>query len=122
MIRLTSQAVIILRFLLSLFSTDFFTYYFLFMAFSKEHLTGLYNWTPEQETPLFAGTPSRRMFDRYNGNQVFFIITLLLERLGNSSIEQGREIEALIINKLPFSSSSELTVFNWLEKQMIAIE
>ena len=92
------------------------------MAFSKEHLTGLYNWTPEQETPLFEGTPSRRMFDRYNGNQVIFIITLLLERLGTTSIEQGREIEMLIINKLPFSSSSELTVFNWLEKQMIAIE
>lgn len=92
------------------------------MAFSKEHLTGLYNWTSEQETAMFEGAPSRRMFDRYNGDQVFFIITLLLERLGNSSIEQGREIESLIINKLPFSSSSELTVFNWLEKEMIAIE
>lgn len=92
------------------------------MAFSKEHLTGLYNWTADHQTALFEGTPSRRMFDRYNGDQVFFIITLLLERLGNSSIEQGREIELLIINKLPFSSSSELTVFNWLEKEMIAIE
>lgn len=121
MTRLTSRAVIIYRFLLSLFSTDFFTYYFLFMSFSKEHLTGLYNWTPEQETPLFEGSPSRRTFDRYNGNQVFFIITLLLERLGNSSIEQGREIELMIINKLPFASCSEHTVFNWLEKEMIAI-
>ena len=92
------------------------------MSFAKEHLTGLYNWVPEQEPALFEGSPSRRMFDRYNGNQVFFIITLLLTRLENSSIEQGREIEMLIINKLPFSSCSELTVFNWLEKQMIAIE
>ncbi len=92
------------------------------MAFSKEHLTGLYNWTADHQTGLFEGTPSRRMFDRYNGDQVFFIITLLLERLGNSTIEQGREIELLIINKLPFSSSSELTVFNWLEKEMVAIE
>lgn len=91
------------------------------MSFSKEHLTGLYKWTQEQETPLFEGSPSRRTFDRYNGNQVFFIITLLLERLESSSIEQGREIEMLIINKLPFTSSSELTVFNWLEKEMIAI-
>lgn len=91
------------------------------MSFSKEHLTGMYNWTPEQETPLFEGSPSRRTFDRYNGNQVFFIITLLLERLNSPSIEQGREIEMLIINKLPFTSSSELTVFNWLEKEMLAI-
>lgn len=92
------------------------------MAFSKEHLTGLYNWASEHGTAMFEGAPSRRMFDRYNGDQVLFIITLLLERLGNSSIEQGREIEMMIINKLPFASSSELTVFNWLEKEMIAIE
>ena len=91
------------------------------MSFSKEHLTGLYKWAPEKETTLFEGPPSRRTFDRYNGDQVFFIITLLLERLESSSIEQGREIEMLIINKLPFTSSSELTVFNWLEKEMIAI-
>lgn len=88
------------------------------MSFTKEHLTGLYNWVPEKEASLFEGTPSRRTFDRYNGNQVIFIITLLLERLGNSSVEQGREIEMLIINKLPFASSSEHTVFNWLEKEM----
>ena len=92
------------------------------MVFSKEHLTGLYNWEPERETPLFEGSPSRRTFDRFNGDQVFFIITLVLERLGNSSIEQGREIELMIINKLPFSSSSELTVFNWLEKEMMTIQ
>lgn len=92
------------------------------MSFSKEHLTGLYNWTSEQESVLFEGSPSRRSFDRYNGNQVLFIITLLLERLGNASIEQGREIEMMIINKLPFTSASELTVFNWLEKELITIE
>lgn len=92
------------------------------MSFSKENLTGLYNWAPEGETPLFEGSASRRTFDRYNGNQVIFIINLLLERLGNSSIEQGREIEMLIINKLPFASSSEHTVLNWLEKEMIAID
>lgn len=92
------------------------------MSFTKENLTGMYNWTPEQDTPLFEGQPSRRTFDRYNGNQVFFIITLLLEELGNSSIGQGREIELLIINKLPFMSCSELTVFNWLKKEMVISE
>lgn len=91
------------------------------MAFSKEHLTGLYNWSPEQETPLFADSPTRRTFDRYNGNQVLTIISLLLERLGDPSIEQGQELERMIINKLPFESGSEITVFNWLEKQKIAI-
>ena len=91
------------------------------MSFSKEHLTGVYNWTSQEETTVFEGQPSLRTFDRYNGNHVVFIITLLLERSGNPSIEQGREIEMLIINKLPFTSSSELTVFNWLEKEMVTI-
>lgn len=122
MIRLTSQAVIIHLFYYLCSQLIFqLSSFIFFMAFSKKDLTGLYNWTPEPETPLFEGLPSRRSFDRYNGNQVFFIITLLLERLGNPSIEQGREIEMMIINKLPFASSSELTVFNWLEKEMMAV-
>jgi hypothetical protein len=78
----------------------------------------LYNWKAQQEVTLFEGAPTRRLFDRYNGDQVLFIITLVLEKLGTSSIEHGREIETLIINKLPFTSSSELTVFNWLEEQI----
>ena len=92
------------------------------MAFSKADLTGLYNWAPSQDITMFEGLPSRRTFDRYNGNQVFFIINGLLETSGNSSIEKGKELERLIINKLPFDSCSELTVFNWLEKEMISTE
>ena len=92
------------------------------MSFSKKDLTGIYNWQPEHETPLFEGSASRRTFDRYNGDQVLFIINLLLERSGHSSVEQGREIEMLIINKLPFTSCSELTVFNWLEKEIVSIQ
>ena len=118
MTRLTFQTVIIHRFLLSLFSTDFFHFNLFAISFLKEHLAGLYNWTAQQGRPVFEGAPTRRLFDRDNGHQVFFIINLLLERLGTCSIEHGREIEMLIINKLPFSSCSELTVFNWLEEQI----
>lgn len=89
------------------------------MLFSKEHLSGVYNWLPQPEIPVFDGQPSRRLFDRWNGNQVLFLINLLLENTGSSSIEEGRKIEGLIINKLPFDSSSELTVFHWLQKQML---
>lgn len=92
------------------------------MAFSKQHLTGLYNWTAEDQISLFEGSPSRRTFDRYNGNQVFFIITQVLESLGSASVEQGREMEMMIINKLPFASSSELTVFHWLEKEFATVQ
>ncbi len=92
------------------------------MLFTKEHLTGMYNWAPEQVLPLFERLPGSRRFDRYNGNQVFFIISFLLKRGGNATIEKGRKIEMLIINKLPIASSSELTVLNWLKKEMISIQ
>ena len=89
------------------------------MSFSKEHLTGIYNWSEETESPVFDGQPSRRLFNRWNGEQVLFIINHLMENDPNFSIEMGRKIELLIINKLPFTSSSELTVFNWLQKEMV---
>ena len=89
------------------------------MVFSKEHLTGLYNWAPESEIPVFDGSPTRRLFNRWNGYQVLFIINLILDIHRDFSIEQGREIEKLIINKLPFNPSSELTVFNWLQKALV---
>jgi hypothetical protein len=89
------------------------------MSFSKEHLSGVYNWVPQPETTVFDGQPSRRLFDRWNGNQVLFIINLILDNNGSFSIEEGRKIEKLIINKLPFDPSSELTVFHWLQKQMM---
>ena len=89
------------------------------MSFSKEHLSGVYNWLTQPERPVFDGQATRRLFDRWNGDQVLFIINLLLESSESFSIEEGRKIEALIINKLPFDPSSELTVFNWLQKEMM---
>lgn len=89
------------------------------MLFSKEHLNGLYNWLPEKETFVFDGQASRRLFNRFNGSQVLFIINLLLNNNGDFSLEQGKYIERLIINKLPLNSSSELTVFKWLRQEMI---
>lgn len=89
------------------------------MPFSKEHLTGLYNWLPESGTLVFDGQPSRRLFDRWNGDQVLFIINLILDTSGSFSIDEGSKIERLIINKLPFDPCSELTVFNWLQKEMM---
>jgi len=89
------------------------------MLFSKEHLSGVYNWSTQTETPAFDGQPTRRLFDRWNGDQVLFIINLLLDNDETFSVEHGRKIEKLIINKLPFDPCSELTVFNWLQKEML---
>lgn len=89
------------------------------MVFSKENLGGLYNWTRETERSVYDGNPSRRVFNRWNGNQVLFIINRLLDSLGNFSVDSGQKIERLIINKLPFNTSSELTVFNWLHEEIV---
>ena len=89
------------------------------MLFSKEHLTGLYTWSTETETPVFDGQASRRLFNRWNGDQVLFIINLVLSNNEDASIEQGKKLEMLLINKLPFDQSSELTVFNWLQKEIL---
>jgi hypothetical protein len=89
------------------------------MLFSKEHLTGLYTWVSSNANDTFEGEPSRRLFDRWNGDQVLFIIKQVMENTGDLSIEHGKKLEGLIINKLPFDPCSELTVFNWLQKEML---
>lgn len=88
------------------------------MLFSKEHLEGFYSWFPDIERSIFDGSATRRLFNRNNGNQVLFIINLILDCSRNFSIERGRQIERLIINKLPLTAKSELTVFNWLQLEI----
>lgn len=92
------------------------------MIFLREHLSGFYEWIPDGEESLFDGNASRRLFNRWNGNQVLFLINLLLSSSGNFSIEHGRYIERLIINELPLTAKSELTVFNWLQGEIAKTE
>ena len=89
------------------------------MLFLKEHLTGLYTWTADYKIEVYEGEPSRRLFDRWNGDQVLFIINHVLLNINATSVEQGNKIERLIINKLAFDPCSELTVVNWLQKEMM---
>ena len=89
------------------------------MLFLKEHLTGLYTWTADNKIEAYEGEPSRRLFDRWNGDQVLFVINHVLRSMNDVSVEQGKKIEKLIINKLSFDPCSELTVVNWLQKEMM---
>ena len=89
------------------------------MCISKEHLNGLYDWPQERERSVYDGDASRRLFNRYNGNQVLFIINLIMSSCGFRSVEEGKRIEKLIINQLPFNPSSELTVYNWLRREIV---
>lgn len=78
-----------------------------------------YRWTDGKDTDsMYAGEPSRRVFDPYNGDQVLFLINYYLTTKGNYSIGEARAIESKLAHKLPLSSQSERSVFNWLKDQV----
>ena len=85
------------------------------MLFIKEHLSpgNNYNWTDEF---IFDGTPSRRLFDRQNGNQLLFIINLYASQNDKFSEDQVQRIEELLVNRLPEDIKSEISVLNWLKE------
>jgi len=85
------------------------------MLFLKEHLLNLYyNWTIGLNHSVQNNAPDRRIFDRFNGYQVLFIINYFGNSLGKLTVNDGREIEKLISSQLPPETKSELSVFNWL--------
>ncbi len=85
------------------------------MLFSKDHLKGYYEWVTETERYLFSGSPTRRLFNNNNGDQMLLIINSFAALSENFSIEEGRDVENLINNHLPLTVQSELTVFRWLQ-------
>ena len=84
------------------------------MLFTKDDLIGNYKWGIEPINSLFTGFPTRRIFNRWNGVQVLFIINAFAALSETFSIEEVRKVESLINNFLTLNTSSELTVFNWL--------
>jgi hypothetical protein len=86
------------------------------MHFSKEDLQGQhYTWSNDGKSQL-TGQPSRRLFDRYNGDQVLFIINSYAAMSEQFTIEEARRMEELINDYLPLGIKSEMSVFNWLRE------
>jgi hypothetical protein len=88
------------------------------MHFRKEDMKGTYKWAENNENSIFNGQPSRRVFDRYNGDQVLFIINFYGSLSGRSSIQESQQIEEKIYNHLPLEKKSELSVFNWIRNEL----
>ena len=86
------------------------------MHLSKEHLSANndYSWTDEF---VFDGTPSRRLFDRRNGNQILFIINLYASQVKGFSQTDATRIEAMLLNQLPEEIKSEISVLKWLQER-----
>ena len=89
------------------------------MTFSKVDLTGNYTWTSDSETFPFGGGPSRRIFDRYSGNQLLFIINSLAALSDTFSTDDVIKVEEIIMDRLPMNKQSEISVFNWLKSQVL---
>jgi hypothetical protein len=85
------------------------------MIFLKKHLRkSNYEWAVGLNHSIQNNEPDRRIFDRFNGNQVLFIINYFGTTLGKLTFSDGLKIEELISTHLPLETKSELSVFNWL--------
>ena len=84
------------------------------MRFLKEHLSAYnYSWINEA---TFTGEPSRRLFNRYNGNQLLFILNLYASLIEGFTIKMGLSIEDRLMNQLPIAANSEISVLRWLNQ------
>ena len=88
------------------------------MYFKKEDMAGThYTWSADDKKKLFTGQPSRKAFDRFNGDQVLFMINFYGSLSDQTTISEGRKIEYDITNHLPIGPQSEISVFNWLRSR-----
>ena len=86
------------------------------MRFLKEHLSAYnYSWINEA---TFTGEASRRVFDRYNGNQLLFILNLYASLIDGFTVKMGLKIEDRLMNQLPIDTKSEISVLHWLNRTL----
>jgi hypothetical protein len=86
------------------------------MFYQKQDMEGkFYKWDTDPSGVIFAGRPSRRLFDRFNGDQVLFIINFYASFFEGFTLEEARTLERQITNNLPMEAKSEISVFNWIK-------
>ena len=89
------------------------------MSFLKQDLLlDHYHWNTSTDASFFSGAPSRREFNRFNGDQVLFIINYYGAQGNVFDLAQAQQLEELINSQLPLEAKSEITVFNWLERTL----
>lgn len=91
------------------------------MIFLKEHLACTdYEWSLGEHIHSDLGrVPTRRRFDRFNGNSVLHMLNLFNALVETLSVRDGQQLEKLIAAELPLTEISEISVFNWLKKKFI---
>ena len=87
------------------------------MDFVRENLKGEhYTWNEDINLSTFQGQPSRRLFNRFDGYQVLFLINSFGSASGKIDEETGQKMESLIMHDLPLDARSEISVLNWLKE------
>lgn len=74
-----------------------------------------YEWS-DKPVPAFKGEPSRRLFNKYNGDQVLFIINYYSTVSTGFTSEKGKQIAYKMLHHLPQEIKSEIAVFNWVRE------
>lgn len=73
-----------------------------------------YWWDAVTTAVVFNGTPSRRLFDRFHGDQMLFLINYFGSISDQFSISEALKVEHALIHYLPVEIKSEISVINWL--------
>lgn len=90
------------------------------MTFIKEHLlSNNYKWSNDDRSVMLANGPTRKSFDRFNGDSLLHMINLFDRFIAKLTVPQGQKIEHLIQENLPPEAKSELSVFNWLRGKYV---
>jgi len=56
------------------------------------------------------------LFNRYNGNQLLFVLNLYASLTEGFTVSMGLKIEDRLMNQLPVDAKSEISVLNWLKQ------
>ena len=85
------------------------------MLFQKQDIEQeIYQWRSEEDKQLYLGQPSRRAFNRFNGDQVLFLINFYGSLTEHFTLQEGKKIEHKLLHLLPTEVKSEISVFNWI--------
>ncbi len=90
------------------------------MIFIKENLKGSnYNWFPASLEKLADCFPTRKSFDRLNGDAILRMINLFNLLVTKLNLADGRSMELALAKELPPELLSEVSVFNWLKQRYL---
>lgn len=92
------------------------------MHFQKKEMEGSHYTWDSTGKHAFMGQPTRRVFNRFNGDQVLFLINFYGSLSDRFTIQEGRKIEYEISNHLPLEAKSEISVFNWIRNVVFSQE